>query len=253
MKRIALFMVVIIALSFFPIIGQANSALPPSYDYEAYLEYLRNEELPEHFIPYERWEDFGEFVCYYNASKSERFGYEDEYRLSVSDAFYEVGITRYLAENAYDKGVPMEAAPENWLIAGTATLQEMKKNQYYNRSGVYYEYSWKVSADKTYCYSDLACISWFEDGNFIKLELPPVEEGMDLETYLEGVDKKHPFYTLLSPDATDHDVLVALGLIEPLFETWEIVTLAVGGAVVLAGVVTLIVLLVPKKKKPVEE
>ena len=70
------------------------------------------------------------------------------------------------------------------------------------------------------------------------------------------MDEKHPLRTILSPDATDHDVMVALGILEPdppLFETWEIVTLAVGGAVVLAGVVTLIVLLVPKKKKAVQE
>ena len=149
----------------------------------------------------------------------------------------------------------MDFVAEEEIVSQPAqkTEEEKRTDLFYCRSGVYYVCKWMKAEDGTY-FQGITGICWVEDGNFFWLQLPSREGITTLEEYLDGVDKKHPLRTLLSPDATDHDILVALGLIEPdpLFETWEIVTIAVGGVVIAAGLVTLVVLLT-KKKKPVEE
>ena len=254
MKRLVWLLVFVFTFSSFIMVANGISFIIPSLNYEKYQEFVQAGDLPERFVHYERWSDFGEFKSYANKEGyyPQYIDCEDTYRINVTEDFM-VEINRFPAEDASVPGEPMATEPENWLYLRSATEEEKRTDLFYCRSGVYYVCKWMKAEDETY-FQGITGICWVEDGNFFWLKLPSREGITTLEEYLDGVDKKHPLRTILSPDATDHDVMVALGILEPdppLFETWEIVTLAVGGAVVLAGVVTLIVLLVPKKRKEV--
>ena len=136
-KALAFRLVILLFWSCFSVASSACSAIQPrALEYEGYLKFVQEGDLPEGFLPYERWASFGNFYRYLRDSSS-----SDKYTFEAAEGIL-LSLERESVTGSGAKvvGVFAEAAPESLLGGGSFPLEQAGDILVYEHLGLSYQY-----------------------------------------------------------------------------------------------------------------